>query len=94
MHDSWRIMRLGDAAQVRIGRQRAPRHATGDNLVPYLRAANVKDRRLDLSDIKLMNFTPDEQQTFALEAGDVLDHRGMRQPQPAWSFCSMERRSL
>jgi len=45
-------------------------------MVPYLRAANVKDGALDLSDVKSMNFTPDEQRLFALRPGDVLVTEG------------------
>jgi type I restriction enzyme S subunit len=45
-------------------------------MVPYLRAANVKDGRLDLSDVKTMNFTPTEQVRFCLVPGDVLVTEG------------------
>jgi type I restriction enzyme S subunit len=45
-------------------------------MVPYLRAANVKDGKLDLTDVKEMNFNPNEQSTFALNAGDVLVTEG------------------
>ncbi|MFN0153436.1 MAG: restriction endonuclease subunit S [Gaiella sp.] len=45
-------------------------------MVPYLRAANVKDGTLDLSDVKEMNFTPNEQTVFSLESGDVLVTEG------------------
>jgi type I restriction enzyme S subunit len=45
-------------------------------MVPYLRAANVKDGALDLTDVKSMNFTPAEQQIFSLRFGDVLVTEG------------------
>jgi type I restriction enzyme, S subunit len=45
-------------------------------MVPYLRAANVDDGSLDLSDVKSMNFNPDEQRLFALRPGDVLVTEG------------------
>lgn len=45
-------------------------------MLPYLRAANVKDGALDLADVKLMNFEPSEQKTFALRAGDILITEG------------------
>jgi type I restriction enzyme S subunit len=45
-------------------------------MVPYLRAANVNDGSLDLSDVKSMNFSPSEQEVFALRAGDVLVSEG------------------
>ncbi|WP_435176071.1 restriction endonuclease subunit S [Actinacidiphila sp. bgisy145] len=63
-------------AEVILGRQRSPQHAEGPHMVPYLRAANVKDGRLDLSDVMAMNFTSDEQRVFALRPGDVLVTEG------------------
>jgi type I restriction enzyme S subunit len=45
-------------------------------MVPYLRAANVKDGRLELGDIMCMNFTDDEQAIFSLAPGDVLVTEG------------------
>ena len=66
------IVRLADVAEVRLGRQRSPRNHTGPNMVPYLRAANVTWRGLDLSDVKTMNFSPAELPTYALRNGDVL----------------------
>lgn len=63
-------------AEVQLGRQRSPEHAEGPFMVPYLRAANVKDGCLDLSDVKEMNFTPAEQQVFALQPEDVLVSEG------------------
>ncbi|MEW2632474.1 restriction endonuclease subunit S [Streptomyces sp. NPDC048389] len=45
-------------------------------MVRYLRAANVKDGTLDLADVQSMNFTPAEQNVFALRAGDVLVSEG------------------
>ncbi|NEA27336.1 hypothetical protein [Actinomadura bangladeshensis] len=41
-----------------------------------MRAANVKDGVLDLTDVKSMNFTPQEQAIFSLRPGDVLVTEG------------------
>jgi type I restriction enzyme S subunit len=45
-------------------------------MLPYLRAANVKDGVLDLADIKEMNFSPSEQEVFSLRPGDILVTEG------------------
>ncbi len=45
-------------------------------MVAYLRAANVKDGRLELDDVKEMDFSPSEQRTFGLAPGDVLVSEG------------------
>lgn len=63
-------------ADIALGRQRSPQHDTGPHMVPYLRAANVKDGYLDLSDVKEMNFSPAEQRIFDLQPGDVLVTEG------------------
>jgi type I restriction enzyme S subunit len=41
-----------------------------------LRAANVIDGALDLSDVKEMNFNPNEQRVFSLRPGDILVTEG------------------
>lgn len=76
MTERWRAMLLGDAVEVTMGRQRAPKHAAGSHIVPYLRAANVKAGRLDLSNVLEMNFSREEQEVFALRPGDVLVTEG------------------
>ncbi len=58
-------------------------------MVPYLRAANVKDGRLDLEDVKSMDFSPAEQVILGLQAGDVLV-RGSRQSRGSRCLCSVE----
>lgn len=63
-------------AEVALGRQRSPQHEDGPHMVPYLRAANVKDGTLDLTDVKEMNFSPAEQAIFSLAPGDVLVTEG------------------
>ncbi|MEU8269016.1 restriction endonuclease subunit S [Sphaerisporangium sp. NPDC049002] len=73
---SVRITTLRAAAEIALGRQRSPQHAEGPHMVPYLRAANVKDGALDLSDVQAMNFTPSEQKIFSLRPGDVLVTEG------------------
>lgn len=45
-------------------------------MVPYLRAANIRDGELLLDDIKFMNFSPEEQAVFGLRPGDVLVTEG------------------
>ena len=45
-------------------------------MVPYLRAANVKDGYLDLRDVKSMDFSPAEQVSFSVRPGDVLVTEG------------------
>lgn len=43
---------------------------------PYLRVANVLEDRIDFSDIKEMNFSPDEMRKYRLRPGDILLNEG------------------
>src|SRR5258708_7976181 len=70
--ENWTWCAIEEAGEVQLGRQRAPQHHDGDNMRPYLRVANVLENRLDLSDVKWMNFTPAEFKTFALRPADIL----------------------
>ncbi len=68
----WARVRLDEVAEVRLGRQRSPARATGPNMVPYLRAANVTWHGIDLTDVKEMDFNPTEVETYRLRDGDIL----------------------
>ncbi|PJE02324.1 restriction endonuclease subunit S [Mycobacterium sp.] len=68
--------RLEERAEITLGRQRAPQHATGDHMRDYVRSANVAGGHVSLNDIKQMNFTPTEQRKFRLRPGDVLVSEG------------------
>jgi type I restriction enzyme S subunit len=74
--DEWCWATVEQVGEVRLGRQRAPQHHRGDHMRPYLRVANVYEDRLDLSDVKTMNFTPAEFATYALRHGDILLNEG------------------
>ncbi len=69
----WPKKPLGDAADigsgVTLGRQ-VP--LTGTRRVPYLRVANVKDGRLDLSDVYTIEATEGEIAKCSLAYGDLL----------------------
>jgi len=69
---TWRWDQLADVADVRLGRQRSPKVHTGDSMRPYLRAANITWSGLDLTDVKVMNFTDSEMTTYRLLPGDLL----------------------
>ena len=70
--DGWLFEPLGDVAEVRLGRQRSPKRATGERMRPYLRAANVTWKGLALEDVKEMDFTEAESVTYELRPGDLL----------------------
>lgn len=68
----WVNAALSEIAEVRLGRQRSPDRATGPHMRPYLRAANVTWKGIDLADVKEMDFSPAECELYALRDGDIL----------------------
>jgi type I restriction enzyme, S subunit len=74
--DSWAYASVEQLGFVQLGRQRAPQHHKGRFMRPYLRVANVFEDRIDLSDVKEMNFTPEEFETFRLKPNDILLNEG------------------
>lgn len=70
---SWPVYRLEDvcdiASGVTLGRATSSKKVRS---VPYLRVANVKDGRLDLTEIKIVEATEIEIEKLALRSGDVL----------------------
>lgn len=68
----WKRVPLSEIAEVRLGRQRSPKRAVGPNMRPYMRAANVTWKGVSLHDVKEMDFTPEEFETYALRRGDLL----------------------
>lgn len=57
---------------VQLGRQRSPKNRSKDHPVKYLRAANITEGGIDLSDLLDMEFSPEEQQRYRLKSGDLL----------------------
>jgi len=74
--ENWVWSRVEEVGEVRLGRQRAPKHHQGPNMRSYLRVQNVFEDRLDLSDVMTMNFDPEEAITFNLVPGDLLLNEG------------------
>jgi type I restriction enzyme S subunit len=70
--ESITTVKVAQAGEVLMGRQRAPQYDQGILPRPYLRVANVYDGFIDTSDVKQMDFTEDEFKRYKLEYGDVL----------------------
>lgn len=72
----WERKRIDEVGSVQLGRQRSPKDHSGPHMRPYVRAANITWSGWDLSDVKEMNFSPAEFETFALRPGEVLLNEG------------------
>ncbi|HRY11702.1 MAG TPA: restriction endonuclease subunit S [Candidatus Nanopelagicales bacterium] len=71
----WVWSTVAEVGKVELGRQRHPNWHTGPNMRPYLRVANVFENRIDVSDLKEMDFTGVFDR-FKLHPGDVLLNEG------------------
>ncbi len=68
----WAWIRVDQAGEIRLGRQRSPDKHTGEHATKYLRSSNITSEGLDLTEILEMDFTPAERALFSLRVGDVL----------------------
>lgn len=65
-------VRLDSVAESRLGKMLSEKSKTGVGSVPYMRNANIQWDRIDISDVKQMDFSDEEQKEFLLKQGDIL----------------------
>ncbi len=70
--DGWCWASVEQLGMVQLGRQRSPGNVSKHFPTKYIRAANITEFGLDLSDVLEMEFTPKERITFTLRAGDII----------------------
>lgn len=68
----WAWATVEQLGHVQLGRQRSPDKVGKANPTPYIRAANITESGIDLSNVLEMEFSEAEKETFALRVGDVL----------------------
>ncbi|WP_225987584.1 restriction endonuclease subunit S [Streptomyces spectabilis] len=68
----WRITAVTHLFEVELGKMLNQERTTGVYLRPYLRVANVQWDEIDVQDLAMMDFPPDEQQRYKLSKGDLL----------------------
>jgi type I restriction enzyme S subunit len=68
----WVWARVDQVGDVQLGRQRSPKNRSDKYPTKYIRAANITESGLALDDVFDMDFSPTEQETYRLHAGDVL----------------------
>jgi len=70
--EGWCRAAVGQCGFVQLGRQRSPDNRSKNYPRPYVRAANITESGIDVSDVLEMDFPPDEFERFRLEIGDIL----------------------
>ncbi|UTA81529.1 restriction endonuclease subunit S [Halomonas sp. XH26] len=83
----WEVTALKRGHDVVLGKMLQPEpKQESDQLLPYLRAANIQPTGVDLKDVRKMWFSPSEARQLALEYGDLLISEGGDVGRPAlWS---------
>jgi type I restriction enzyme S subunit len=74
--EGWCWASVEVVGEVHLGRQRAPQYLTGRYPKSYLRVANIKDDRIDFSDLETMDFDPKELEHYRLLPNDILLSEG------------------
>lgn len=72
----WTLPKVEEAGTIDLGRQRSPKFHSGPHMTPYLRVANVHEDRIDLGDVKEMDFPPGQFARYELRPGDILLNEG------------------
>ena len=70
--DGWIYAKVEQLGNVQLGRQRSPKNVSKNFPTKYIRAANITEQGIDVSDVLEMEFTPIERERFALREGDVV----------------------
>jgi type I restriction enzyme S subunit len=70
--ERWTWATFGQLCEVRLGRAKNPGNRAKLHATPYLRAANITEDGLDLSDVLEMDFLPQEVETYRLRHGDLV----------------------
>jgi type I restriction enzyme S subunit len=69
--EHWHVIRVGRAFRLTLGKM-VNAGVAGGELHPYLRAGNIQEYGVDLTEVKTMPVTAQEVAALSLEAGDVV----------------------
>lgn len=69
---NWVWAGVEQLGEVQLGRQRSPEKLKGLNPTPYIRAANITEAGINLTNVLEMDFSESERKTFALKNDDIL----------------------
>ncbi|MEZ6072279.1 MAG: restriction endonuclease subunit S [Pirellulales bacterium] len=70
--EGWCWVTVEQVGEVQLGRQRSPKNRSKEYPTSYLRAANITEEGIDLSDVLDMEFTPRELERYRLSKGDIV----------------------
>lgn len=70
--EGWTWATVEQLGEVQLGRQRSPKNVSKYFPTKYIRAANITEQGLDITDILKMEFTPEERERYVLRGGDIV----------------------
>lgn len=70
--ENWKVVRLGEVFEIQQGKALSRKRDKGIRPRPFLRTANVLWGKIDLSSLDEMDFSPEEQEKYALRKDDLL----------------------
>lgn len=70
--EAWDWVEFGDLFHIQQGKALSQRARQGVSPRPFLRTANVQWGRLALNAVDQMDFSPEEEERYGLEKGDLL----------------------
>ena len=70
--EEWRVVRLEEIFDIQQGKALSRKKDKGIRPRPFLRTANVLWGKIDLTTLDQMDFSPEEEEKYALHAGDLL----------------------
>jgi len=80
MPENWRVMKLGEIAEVAYGLTVNSARRNGSDLAPYLTVANVSRGALHLDEVKQIGMLEGDAKKYRLKKGDVLLIEGNGNP--------------
>jgi type I restriction enzyme, S subunit len=72
----WEVVPAAYRYEVQLGRMLNGERSDGEYLKPYLRVFDVQWNSINVDDLPLMDFPPEAQRRYRLEAGDLLVNEG------------------
>ena len=70
--EGWVWTNFAQLCEIQLGRQKSPANRPNRYPTKYIRAANITDVGLDLSDLLEMDFEPADRERFRLRPGDLI----------------------
>jgi type I restriction enzyme, S subunit len=68
----WAVAPIYAKYEVQLGKMLDEKRITGTDLAPYIRNIHVRWDRIDIDNLPVMDFSPDERIKYRLEPGDLL----------------------